>query len=278
MQKLQHSLVSWFGFSGSPLFLPNGHVVGLHNSTRTITQKGSQVELAYGVRVDCLWELLVFHHLDNKGPIAADKSKLLLQRYNQPDPAIDKYNAAAKLVNEVDHLLLEKKYSEGIDKCSAAINICPGYSKAYFTRAVMLSAYHFNRFSVSTRSGESVNEEQLKLAKLAQEDAHTYLTMNPNDPEAILLFCLKSSDVDVNPFTSPPSLPPMPNSAISTTPSNTPRRPPSLPRAIKTIFLPNSSLMRTSNPIANQRSDRPTARSGLCVSNWAALFIPFRFF
>ena len=197
MQKLQHSLVSWFGFSGSPLFLPNGHVIGLHNSARTVTQKGSQVELAYGVRVDCLWELLVFHHLDDKVPIAADKSKLLLQRYNQPDPAIDKYNEAAKLVNEVDHLLLEKKYTEGIEKCSAAVKLCPGYSKAYFTRAVMLTAYHLNRFSVSTRSGESVNEEQLKLAKLAQEDAHTYLTMNPNDPEAILLFCQKSSDVDV---------------------------------------------------------------------------------
>ena len=37
----------------------------------------------------------------------------------------------------------------------------------------------------------------MKIAKAAQEDSHTYLEMNPNDPEAILLFCQKFCDVDV---------------------------------------------------------------------------------
>ena len=44
LQKLQHSLASWHGFSGSPLFLPNGHVVGLHNSGRGVTIEMAGVE------------------------------------------------------------------------------------------------------------------------------------------------------------------------------------------------------------------------------------------
>ena len=199
MQKLQHSLASWHGFSGSPLFLPNGHVLGLHNSGKGITIKDENrhVELAFGVRVDCLWELLAYHHLDDKVAIAADKSKLLLARYDQPDPALEKYNQAAKLVREVDHLLLEKKYAEGVEKCNAALELCPGYSKAYFTRAVMYTKYHVDRFPDPITNDSAVNPEQLKYAKLAQEDAHTYLEMNPNDAEALLFFCMKMSDVDV---------------------------------------------------------------------------------
>jgi hypothetical protein len=199
MQKLQHSLASWHGFSGSPLFLPNGHVIGLHNSGRGVTIEGENrhVELAYGVRVDCLWELLAYHHLDDKVAIGLDKSKLLLARYEETDPTLEKYNQAAKLVAEVDHLLLEKKYAEGVEKCNAATTLCPGYSKAYYARAVMYTKYNIDRFSGATVAGEAVNPEQLKYATLAQDDAHTYLTMNPNDAHAILFYCMKASDVDI---------------------------------------------------------------------------------
>ncbi len=199
MQKLQHSLASWHGFSGSPLFLPNGHVIGLHNSGRGVTVEGEDrhIELAYGVRIDCLWELLAYHHLDDQVAIGIDKSKLLLARYDRPDPALEKYQQAANLVSEVDHLLLEKKYADAVNKCQDAINICPGYSKAYLTRAVTYTIYNIARYPGGVVVGSEINEEQLKYAKYAQDDAHTYLEMNPNNVEAYLLYCMKCTDVDI---------------------------------------------------------------------------------
>ena len=108
-------LASWPGFSGSPLFLANGHVTGLHNAGGGITSGSRHIELAYGVRIDCLWELLAYHHLDNKVAIAADKSKLLLDRYNQPDPTLEKYNQAARLVAErINHC--GNKYEACVEK------------------------------------------------------------------------------------------------------------------------------------------------------------------
>jgi hypothetical protein len=203
MQKLQHSLASWFGFSGSPLFLPNGHVIGLHNSGRGVTIKGQDeeikrhVELAYGVRVDCLWELLAYHHLDDKVPLPIDKSTLLLARYERPDPALERYRQAEKLVKEVDHLFLEKKYAEAADKCNAAIKLSPGYSRAYFARAVIYTAYNVAKFSPAASTSDPVNPEEVKYAALAEADAKTYLQMNPNDPEAVLFYCQKYCDLDV---------------------------------------------------------------------------------
>jgi hypothetical protein len=199
MQKLQHSLASWYGFSGSPLFLPNGHVIGLHNSAHGVTleKEDRHVELAYGVRVDCLWELLAYHHLDGQVAIALDKSKLLLARYDRPDPALEKYNQAAKLVGEADNLLFAKEYADGVDKCQAAIELCPGYSKAYLTRALIYTNYNVDRFPGGIVVGTPVNKEQLKFARFALDDAQTYMEMNPNSAEACLLFCMKTIDVDI---------------------------------------------------------------------------------
>jgi hypothetical protein len=42
------------GFSGSPVFLKNGHVVAINNSHHKT--EGGNVQ-AYGIRIDCLWEL-----------------------------------------------------------------------------------------------------------------------------------------------------------------------------------------------------------------------------
>jgi len=163
----------------------------------TIENEDRHVELAYGVRVDCLWELLAYHHLDDQVAIGLDKSKLLLARYDQPDPALEKYNQAAQLVSQVDHLLLERKYAEAVEQCNAATKLCPGYSKAYLTRAIMYTVYNIDRFPGGIVVGSEVNEEQLKYAKYAQDDAQTYMQMNPNSAEAYLTYCMKSTDVDI---------------------------------------------------------------------------------
>ena len=84
MQFLHHSLESWHGFSGSPIFLPDGHVVGLNNSGDMSSEGGRAVPLSYGVRIDCLWELLIYHHLDGLVKIPVDKSTLLVDRHTAP--------------------------------------------------------------------------------------------------------------------------------------------------------------------------------------------------
>src|SRR5207253_1677651 len=61
-QFLQYTMATWGGFSGSPVYLPNGHVVALHNMARYVPGRGGEVKsIPHGVRVDCLWELLVHH-------------------------------------------------------------------------------------------------------------------------------------------------------------------------------------------------------------------------
>jgi S1-C subfamily serine protease len=74
-QFVQYTQTSWGGFSGSPVFLPNGRVVALHNSARSASRefgtgngmKGLVVrDLATGVRVDVLWELLEYHNMADK--------------------------------------------------------------------------------------------------------------------------------------------------------------------------------------------------------------------
>jgi tetratricopeptide (TPR) repeat protein len=144
-----------------------------------------------------LWELLAYHHLDDQVAIGIDKSKLLLARYERPDPELETFNQAARLVGEVDSMIGGKKYAEAVDKCQEAINICPGYSKAYMTRAVLYTIYNVDRFPGGVAVGNPVNEEQLKYANYALDDAKTYLQMNPNNAEAYLLLCMKSIDVDI---------------------------------------------------------------------------------
>jgi len=55
---LEHNMYSWGGASGSPIFNSDGKVVALHYSAPPVGGKKQFASLKYGVRVDCLRELL----------------------------------------------------------------------------------------------------------------------------------------------------------------------------------------------------------------------------
>jgi hypothetical protein len=130
LQFLQHTASSWPGFSGSPLYLANGHVVGLHNSAPQASARGITVGIPHGIRIDALWELLVYHKLNVAIPV--DKKEVLVERYFQADPTSEKYRKAVALVTE----LKKETFGSSItkEKIDEAIALAPQYPAAYAVR------------------------------------------------------------------------------------------------------------------------------------------------
>ena len=186
LQYVQHSMANWFGFSGSPIFLPNGHVVALNNSAKTIKQGDFQTQLAYGIRVDCLWELLAWHGLDSEVPLPIDKSQLLLDRYRRPDESDAKFRQAKQLVADAGMLTDELKFAEAGEKCNQAIELAPGYAAAYDARGRI---YHNYVTSIESSTGDIQGEENLRYAKLALADRKKCVQLNPTDNWAYVMFC-----------------------------------------------------------------------------------------
>jgi tetratricopeptide (TPR) repeat protein len=198
LQFVQHSMTSWFGFSGSPIFLTNGHVIALNNSVSAMKRGEHQIELAYGIRVDCLWELLAHHKLDEKVSVPVSNAKLLLERYERPDPEEQKLSRARQLVKEAQGLLAHQKFSEAAIKCKDAIELCPGYAEAYRCRSDVYSGYASTKYSQSsTVENPIIIEENIRYHRYSLADAKKYMEMNPNDPAAILNYCVKWHDLDL---------------------------------------------------------------------------------
>jgi hypothetical protein len=178
-QFVQHTLPSWGGYSGSPIFLANGHVVALHNMSRFANKEFSGntalvKAIPHGVRIDCLWELLVHHQLEAKVPIPIDKSKLRLKRWLEPDEAEKKYRQACKLVEEAERLIdQDQRFTDGIRKCDEAIALLPNYPDAYRVRcAARNSIYAY----------ENPAGEGKQLLGLALDDAAKFAKLMPTDP------------------------------------------------------------------------------------------------
>jgi hypothetical protein len=167
-QSLQHSMASWGGFSGSPIFLTNGHVVGLHNAGRTETSSdGSRSQsLQYGVRVDCLWELLKLAELWDEVDVPVARTVVNVERYSEPD-------VAAPLVSQVLRLLAQARIdlnrhdeAAAIEKCDAAQKIIGNYAPIY---DVLHNAYNFIAvYKIKGRSAEAVKYYEAAAAAAAK--------------------------------------------------------------------------------------------------------------
>ncbi len=84
LQFVQHSMASFPGFSGSPIFLANGHVIALNNSGGTVKHGSVTAQLSFGVRVDCLWECIKQNQLWNQVAISGDPSIVDVDRFAAP--------------------------------------------------------------------------------------------------------------------------------------------------------------------------------------------------
>jgi tetratricopeptide (TPR) repeat protein len=178
LQFVQTTLANWFGFSGSPLYLANGHVVAVNNSSRSAEKKGLKTQISHAVRVDCLWELLVHHGLDGKVPVPVTKSRLRIDRWLKPEAAGDHFRRAVKLVDEAASLInYQQKFRAGVDKCDEAILLFPEYPLSYQVRAAGLNnCYFYNRPG---------KQEALALLEQARKDAKLYFDKMGSDVRAV---------------------------------------------------------------------------------------------
>ena len=139
-QFVEHSTRTIGGFSGSPLFLKNGHVVAVHNSGYTMKVGGKTRRKAHGVRIDCLWELIVHHKLAAMIPTPLEPSDLNVRRWLKPLPKEADYRKAVKLVDEAQTLIFDKlDHQKGIAKCSEALKLAG--TKIGFAHQVRANGY-----------------------------------------------------------------------------------------------------------------------------------------
>jgi S1-C subfamily serine protease len=197
LQFVQYTMSTWSGFSGSPVFLPNGRVVAVHNMARS--EKGGNGDskaIPHGVRVDCLAELLVYHGLEDKVGFQIDKSKVAVERWTKPDQrterALADYAKAVALVEEATRLVYEKQdFVEGEKKCNTALHLVPNYVSAYACRGDA-----FNSFTV-TNQNRLNDAKKLEFYKLALADYDKCTMLVPTEPLYVIKYCQISTNIGI---------------------------------------------------------------------------------
>jgi hypothetical protein len=187
LQNVQYTMTTWGGFSGSPVFLPNGRVCAIHNMGRKVKSGEVVQSMPHGIRVDCLLELLVHHKLEDRVPFAVEKKLVNVERWLQPDPRGDKvradYAKARQLVKEAYNLIFIKEdYKLGVEKCDEAIALAPQMAIAHNRRAMGFFNYHFDfRDRLS-------NAEREKLLRQAEVSFRAAMKLEPTNAYYVIDF------------------------------------------------------------------------------------------
>ncbi len=179
LQFIQHSMANWFGFSGSPIFMKNGHVVALNNSGTTQKRGDLITSLAFGVRVDCLWEVLKARGLLSQVAVHVDPNSIDVDRFSKPDPTEEKLNKAKRLVAEAKIALMREDLMNAVHKCNEALDVMPNLTTAYDTRC---NAYNFYANHVVNAR----NAEAKKYFQYALDDAKKAAELEPTSVDHFL--------------------------------------------------------------------------------------------
>ena len=165
------------GGSGSPIFLPTGHVVGIAtHGDAPESNDGTFRDL--GFRVDCLRELLAFHGLDDS-VVGSARVKVTRTDWG-PDPQLGDFRRAVKLVRAADDLQRSGKLREAQLNCDEALALVPTYGNALIQRSKVLLDF------LGTQSGGLSHEEKLAYAKSALSDSDRSVSLYPSWNEACL--------------------------------------------------------------------------------------------
>jgi tetratricopeptide (TPR) repeat protein len=178
-QYLQHSMASWFGFSGSAIFLPNGHVVALNNSGGTYSYNGLTTTLAWGIRSDCLWELLKANKLLDKVNVPPEASSVDIDRFSQPDPEVEKLQKADQLLADAKIDLKFSRYDAALEKCNEAAKQMPYYARVYGIRGSM----YLDIPGLALKHGDPKRRQYFQLAL---EDENKALQLDPSNADYYL--------------------------------------------------------------------------------------------
>lgn len=175
-QYVQHTAGSWPGFSGSPLFLPSGHVAAVNNSSvpkEHPRQRGRSEIFSYGIRIDCVWELLVHHKLDGQVPVPVPKERLHMARFAEPDPGPELVRQAMAKCAEAAALLNEDKPRPAFEKCTEAIKLASEHAASYGLRSLASARL------VSLEAQKLSTKEKIERWKLAIDDARRACELEP---------------------------------------------------------------------------------------------------
>lgn len=191
-QFVQHSMSSWFGFSGAPIFLDNGKVVALNNCSKSESQGGMSTSIAYAIRSDCLWELIKHHGLSREidlpdGALNVDISKFEKEDENEVLlDSVEKLLALAAI--EVDN----NRESAAVEKCNEAIKMMPSIAKAYSTRGLA-----YNQYAVFRIAKEGFHQKK-QYYEYANNDQKKAMQLDPTNPDYYLDFAMTSVNLTNN--------------------------------------------------------------------------------
>ena len=128
-QSVSYDARTYGGFSGSPVFLGNGQVVAIHNHSH---HSGGSQDLASGIRVDVLWELLLKEKMLEM--VSGDQDGL-----SQPesfilpaDPHVEILRRASKLLDKSADVILHDEFEEAQNYLKEAKSIAPDYWRLYW--------------------------------------------------------------------------------------------------------------------------------------------------
>ena len=182
-QMVEYTMSTWGGFSGAPVFLENGHVVAINNSHQTFHSGDMSTTQTYGVRIDCLWELL--QHDPQLAKLVPGASKVdqdqMERDVNQPPKPDQEEQQALKLLDTADYKT--KTPSQQIATCSQVIAKAPKLAYAYAKRGMAyLDMYYKNLGSTSPT-------DRWALLQSGANDFDKAQQLDPNSVDAVLQLC-----------------------------------------------------------------------------------------
>ncbi len=179
-QVIEHTAATPEGSSGSPVFSDDGRVVGIHNILK-LRKPGGVGEAGMSVRVDALWELLVYHKLDHLISRESPAWDVLVTAEPRVDRQRDNVRRAVQLVHEAEILIDRNDHRTATQRCGEALQLAPGYSRAYLERSRAYTGYcgaHWNKLTPETRRQQ---------AEWAINDAKTSLSLSPDRVDSLCL-------------------------------------------------------------------------------------------
>jgi tetratricopeptide (TPR) repeat protein len=157
------------GTSGGPLFLANGHVIGVYSGS-SITAVGIPFEEF--PRIDAVREMLAYYGLED----TAEINHFVMRDDRTANHANQRRRLliARDLVEEADRLRSCAQYHRAVDLCHKAIELVPGYAWAYFRRGQLYVEYCCSQWRSLTpgeilRFTELGSDDMLRCSDLLQE-------------------------------------------------------------------------------------------------------------
>jgi hypothetical protein len=183
-QLVEYTMETSGGFSGSPVFLHNGHVVAIDNAHRTEQTREMTTTVASGIRIDSLWELLAFNKMENQvnPPVMVDSAQM--QRNTDPKRPVDQKPIQA--INDLG-TLNGRSFDDQGRILSKDIEAAPKMAILYYKRGL----WYLN--NLRSAGGKMTKDERIAQLTHAAEDFKMTISLDPNNVRAMLYSCYVSA-------------------------------------------------------------------------------------